>query len=291
MTGLADPLWTSLTEAQRRVYVERAKGRRGGAGGGDNNNYLAHCGGGQRVQGLDTRGRRLEEVAKRDREVVEEARSKVASAEEIVTKAERNGTIEETSFFIMHANIFVRTPEDGFVVPAEIALIKFSIEEGVAEAPLQFFPAPGKIPSGYKWSCMETSEVHHKIPLYPDTPSTDKTLTGAELVYTDDEDILDGIQSFLEGCGTVFCMPENEEDCRGVLEALTNRFEYVLLLIILVGTMIPDQVPSASAGPAAAPPPRPAAPAGRASHAASCSPRRRRVREVGKNSSSIPETK
>ena len=92
MTGLAGPLWTSLTEAQRRVYVERAKGRRGG--GGDNNNYLAHCGGGQRVQGLDTRGRRLEEVAKRDREVVEEARSKVASAEEIVNKAERNGTIE-----------------------------------------------------------------------------------------------------------------------------------------------------------------------------------------------------
>ena len=131
--------------------MERAKGRRGGAG---DNNYLAHCGGGQRVQGLDTRGRRLEEVAKRDREIVEEARSKVTSAEEIVTKAERNGTIEETSFFIMHANIFVRTPEDGFVVPAEIALTKFSIEEGVAGAPLQFFPDPGKIPSGYKWSCI-----------------------------------------------------------------------------------------------------------------------------------------
>ena len=224
MTGLAGPLWTSLTEAQRRVYVERAKGRRGG--GGDNNNYLAHCGGGQRVQGLDTRGRRLEEVAKRDREVVEEARSKVASAEEIVTKAERNGTIEETSFFIMHANIFVRTPEDGFVVPAEIALTKFSIEEGVAGAPLQFFPDPGRIPSGYKWSCMETSEVHHKIPLYPDTPSPNKTLTGAELVYTEDQDILEGIRSFLEDSGTVFCMPENEEDCRGVLDALTKRFEY-----------------------------------------------------------------
>ena len=178
------------------------------------------------MQGLDTRGRRLEEVAKRDREVVEEARSKVASAEEIVTKAERNGTIEETSFFIMHANIFVRTPEDGFVVPAEIAVTKFSIEEGVAEAPLQFFPAPGRIPSGYKWSCMETSEVHHKIPLYPDTPSPNKTLTGAELVYTEDQDILEGIRSFLEDSGTVFCMPENEEDCRGVLDALTKRFEY-----------------------------------------------------------------
>ena len=65
---------------------------------------------------------------------------------------------------------------------------------------------------------METSEVHHKIPLYPDTPSPDKTLTGAELVYTEDGDILEGIRRFLEGCGTVFCMPDNEEDCRGVLQ-------------------------------------------------------------------------
>ena len=72
---------------------------------------------------------------------------------------------------------------------------------------------------------METSEVHHKIPLYPDTPSPNKTLTGAELVYTEDGDILEGIRSFLEGTGTVFCMPDNEEDCRGVLEALTKRFE------------------------------------------------------------------
>ena len=97
---------------------------------------------------------------------------------------------------------------------------------GCGGAPLQFFPAPGRIPSGYKWSCMETSEVHHKIPLYPDTPSPDKTLTGTELVYTEDGDILEGIRSFLDDSGTVFCMPENEEDCRGVLDALTKRFEY-----------------------------------------------------------------
>ena len=232
---LADPLWTSLTDAQRSVYVEKAKELKGGqssggavGGAGSNNNYLAYNGGGgtQRVQGYDTRGRRLEEVAKRDRDIVEVAKSKVTSTADIVTMAVENGAIEETTFFIMHANIFVRTPDDNLVVPAEIAMTKFTIEDGVVETPIQFFPDPGKIPSGYKYSCMETSDIHHKIPLYPDLlQDKDKTLTGTEFIseYPSDDDILAGIRSFLGGCRTVFCMENNEEDCQGVLDSLATR--------------------------------------------------------------------
>ena len=236
MVVLCDPLWTSLTDAQRSVYVEKAKELKGGqssgggavGGTGINNNYLAYNGGGgtQRVQGYDTRGRRLEEVAKRDRDIVEVAKSKVTSTADIVTMAVQNGAIEETTFFIMHANIFVRTPDDNLVVPAEIAVTKFTIEDGVVETPIQFFPDPGKIPSGYKYSCMETSDIHHKIPLYPDLlQDKDKTLTGTEFIseYPSDEDILAGIRSFLGGCRTVFCMENNEEDCQGVLDCLATR--------------------------------------------------------------------
>ena len=112
------------------------------------------------------------------------------------------------------------------MVPAEIAMTKFTIEDGVVETPIQFFPDPGKIPSGYKYSCMETSDIHHKIPLYPDLlQDKDKTLTGTEFIseYPSDEDILAGIRSFLGGCRTVFCMENNEEDCQGVLDCLATR--------------------------------------------------------------------
>ena len=126
-----------------------------------------------------------------------------------------------------------------------------------------------KIPSGYKYSCMETSDVHHKIPLYPDLlQDKDKTLTGTEFIseYPSDEDILAGIRSFLGGCRTVFCMENNEEDCQGVLDCLATRSKLPPLELELLH--LPDLLHQ-----------------GRAPHAAPRHPRHRGVREVSRSAS------
>lgn len=88
----------------------------------------------------------------------------------------------------------------------------------------QAFINPGDIPAGYKYKCIERSQLEHKIPIYLDTD--DSGLAGSnstELKRQDDKDIVLDITKFLGGVKTVFTMEAVEEDCQDVLETLCQR--------------------------------------------------------------------
>ena len=242
---LAGPLWDKLAVKEKEKYIGRAKrlNPRGGASidasqESSNNNVQNSD---KAALGFDHIGRPLVEILKRDRDLVEAEDARTRLVENLVQEATEIGSIESTVFHVMHANIFVRTPDTNTIVPAEIAITKFSIEGGIL-GEFQAFPEPGKIPSGYRYKCMENSDLHHKIPLYPEkkpkSEDPNSTLTEElELEYTSDEDIMSELTKILGGSDLVFCMPDNIDDCKDVIDVLTNRsklpqlkLKYVLLL-------------------------------------------------------------
>ena len=220
---LADPLWIQLTDEERSVYIQKAKEYKETGSWSDNNNYVPINSSGPTVRGYDTFGRPLEEIAKRDQDLKDLVTSKSKAIIDLLSKAESEGV--EAFFTLAHVNIFVKTPDKNEFVPAEIALLKFSIESGIVDT-IQFFPRPGKIPAGYKYSCRERSELSHKIPMEaPPKDNTDleKTLTEAQFTYTSDQVIISAVKKFLKGVDTVFCMPDLEDNVQGVLDCLTSR--------------------------------------------------------------------
>jgi len=216
---LADPLWKRLSEEERNSYVLKAKGMKEGsspsyAAQEVNNNH-----GVTNSRGFDSMGRSLDELRKRDIDAVKSANAKCAAVKEMIEIDD----LENREFVVMHVNIFVHVPEANVYVPAEIALTRFSVNEGIIDT-YQAFPRPGRIPPGYKYACVETSELKHKIPLdyEPGKRNPDETLT-AEFTYTEDSKILKDIKDLLKGTRYIFTMPELEDRCKGVLRQLTTR--------------------------------------------------------------------
>ena len=247
---LADPLWIKLSEEERSVYVQKAKEYKETGVLSENNNFIPNIHTGHTARGYDTLGRPLEEIAKRDQGLKDLIMSKSEAIIEFVSRAELEGG--EAFFTLAHANIFVRTPDKNEFVPAEIALLKFSIDSGIMDY-IQFFPRPGKIPAGYRYSCIERSDLSHKIPMEAplrDNTDLEKTLTEAQFMHMSDEVIISSVKKFLKGVDTVFCMPDIEDNVQGVLDCITARsgepmmklniLELPELLHILAGTdMIP----------------------------------------------------
>jgi len=217
---LADPLWRGLSEEERNSYVLKAKGLKEDSSFAAkalevNNNH-----GVTNSKGFDSLGRSLDDLRKRDIDAVRTANEKCATVKEMI---ENDDDLENRAFVIMHVNIFVHVPEKNAYVPAEIALTKFSIHKGIIDT-YQAFPRPGRIPPGYKYACIETSEQKHKIPLgyEPVSKNPDDTYI-TEFMYTEDSKIINDIKDMLKGIRYIFTMPDIEDRCRGVLRQMTTR--------------------------------------------------------------------
>ena len=133
---MADPLWRGLSEEERNSYVLKAKGLKEDSSFAAkalevNNNH-----GVTNSKGFDSLGRSLDDLRKRDIDAVRTANEKCATVKEMI---ENDDDLENRAFVIMHVNIFVHVPEENAYVPAEIALTKFSIHEGIIDT-YQAFP-------------------------------------------------------------------------------------------------------------------------------------------------------
>ena len=156
LVGLADPFWNKLSQQQKDEYNNRAKEMRG----------LEPVNGrvGSGVPGvgaMDSLGRSLKDLAVRDVEERKVAEKKIRDLHSLISPQVENNNLEQFVFFVIHTSVFAQTtPEKGqpaMFVPAEIAISKFSLSEGLI-ATYQAFPVPGKVPMGYKRTCMEQSK-------------------------------------------------------------------------------------------------------------------------------------
>ena len=160
---------------------------------------------------LDSHGRPLEEIQKRDEKKKKEAKDQSDAVATMVAEA-----ITRKNFYLLETNIFMKFDESSLYVPAEISLVKFSIHEGI-KAIYQAFPEAGIVPLGYKRLCMETSSRGHKIPLADDKKEEENVRVKSDYL------ILEDIQALLGGTDTVFCMPERLDQCKGVMKTISER--------------------------------------------------------------------
>ena len=93
---LASPLWDALSPGERKVY-RGAKQGRGGAGA------ASAAGAGP----LDSHGRPLKDILKRDQEEQLRAEKKKKDVDDLVVQ-DKNGNLEDKPFFVMHAAIFAK---------------------------------------------------------------------------------------------------------------------------------------------------------------------------------------
>jgi len=106
----------------------------------------------------DSMGRDLQAVALR----IQEKENDPLVMRSKIRNLLANGDYETAVITVIHINIFEKI--DGIILPAEICVANFSLEKGLFQL-YHEFPAPGKVPMGWKATCIQGSERSHKIPL------------------------------------------------------------------------------------------------------------------------------
>ena len=126
---------------------------------------------------MDSLGRSLKDLAVRDVEERKVAEKKIRDLHSLISPQVENNNLEQFVFFVIHTSVFAQTtPEKGqpaMFVPAEIAISKFSLSEGLI-ATYQAFPVPGRCrwaTRGRVWSRARSWRFHS--PSYSQLRSVD----------------------------------------------------------------------------------------------------------------------
>ena len=170
--------------------------------------------------GQDVLGRSLSSTMRRQREEQRRAEMMKLDIKEKIELAKREDRLEDSSFYLLHTNIFCFTSEKE-IVPAELSLAKFSLKEGVHSIDkvygevYQVFIEPGQIPRGYMRDCLANSKATHKIPL-------DFNLFDGDYGRIV-EDILEILLEDDEGIPPLYCMPKYFTQNQMVLEWLIKK--------------------------------------------------------------------
>jgi len=201
------PRWEKMTASQKSNFQETGKVQ--------GSNRPRESDGGQ-----DGLGRSLSSTMRRQREEQRRAEMMKLDIKEKIELAKREDRLEDSSFYLLHTNIFCFTSEKE-IVPAELSLAKFSLKEGVQSIDkvygevYQVFIEPGQIPRGYMRDCLANSKATHKIPL-------DFNLFVGDYCKIV-EDILEILLEDDEGIPPLYCMPKYFTQNQMVLEWLIKK--------------------------------------------------------------------
>ena len=112
-------------------------------------------------------------------------------------------------------------------IPAELAVLRFSLTAGVEEVAGAFLQ-PGPVPRGYTRECRDNSRRLHQIPLDGrDTPPLRQmALSGGPATFrrSGDLEVCGSLEEVLGAGAEVFCLPGREEQDRAVVELLYTRY-------------------------------------------------------------------
>lgn len=139
---------------------------------------------------------------------------------EKIELAKREDRLEDSTFYILHTNIFCFTSEKE-IVPAELSLAKFTLKEGVHSIDKVYgevyhvFIEPGQIPRGYMRDCLANSKATHKIPL-----DFNQFVGDYSRII---EDILEILLENDEGIPPLYCLPKYFTQNQMVLEWLIRK--------------------------------------------------------------------
>ncbi|XP_013102997.1 protein maelstrom 1 [Stomoxys calcitrans] len=152
-TAEAGRIWKTMDAEQRAPYIKQAKG--GDMVVGNNVREKLTCTGAPLS---------LVEKERYDQETKElQAKRDI---ENIIRKSVQKGQFEWQSHFFIMANYFTKTMRDGVYVPAEIAVCRFSLRDGVQEV-YQTLINPGFNIYGHRYEAQHHSDTTHGLPLPP----------------------------------------------------------------------------------------------------------------------------
>jgi len=109
----------------------------------------------------DAMGRCLADLA---REAERQRKQEAVMREEVREAVGQPGEAQgiNTQWHVAHFNYLARTDDD-FYIPCEVAVVKFSVAEGVTQAWTELISPLDSIPLGYKYRCVRHSRVTHNL--------------------------------------------------------------------------------------------------------------------------------
>ncbi|KAF2896622.1 hypothetical protein ILUMI_09553 [Ignelater luminosus] len=153
----AGPHWQRLTQEERRPYDEKARFEK-------NNQKMAK---------YTSAGIKIDVVQKQEEEKI----TKELNMRDYITKSVQNagvgGIIADQPFYIVHMNHFCYCNATNEYIPAEMAVCRFTLREGVTpENVYHEIVKPGPIPLGYTFDARKQSEEIHQLEV-PDNEDPD----------------------------------------------------------------------------------------------------------------------
>lgn len=159
VTERAGPHWEKLTPHEREPYNAKAKKNKanpnfGGYGGG---------GAGERYTAQGKPFSQVEMEAMKRRQMEEQIRKQIV---EMVETASTNNALGELEVYFVSCNYFC-VSLSGEYVPAELAIIKYSLNDGVMDK-LNVLINPRELPLGMALDAAQHSTATHQLPVPPD---------------------------------------------------------------------------------------------------------------------------
>ncbi|XP_067677520.1 protein maelstrom homolog [Haliotis asinina] len=145
---IAHPRWKVLPKEEKERYEQMAKEYKARMRGSVGDQYR-----------MDNVGNI---IAHRKDPKVEESKRIKKGREEVVASWKTKDVMEEQFYFI-NFQVLCRT-EDGDYLPCEIAVVEYNLQKGITKK-LHRFIEPGRIPTGYRYTCMTNSDETHQIPV------------------------------------------------------------------------------------------------------------------------------
>lgn len=146
---IAHPRWKQLPEKEKQRFENMAKQEKARLRGRAGDQYK-----------VDNVGNVL---AHRTDKYTELEKRRMAEKKNMIRNWPAGKALKSEVFYFINIQYLCKT-EEGEYLPAEIAVIEYSIEKGIMRD-LHRFIEPGKIPTGYRFTCIQNSEDTHKIPV------------------------------------------------------------------------------------------------------------------------------
>jgi protein maelstrom len=147
----AKVIWDSLTEEEREYYKEKAKEQK------------------TKIHGAATKyttnGISFDEIDRQKMQQKKEIQEMEQEINSILQTAYINGNLVDQEFYFISTTDFCQTLQ-GDIFPAELAMIKFSLREGVMDS-LHMHIDPGKLPLGFTADAQDKSDSTHKLKIPP----------------------------------------------------------------------------------------------------------------------------
>nr|XP_022328465.1 protein maelstrom homolog isoform X2 [Crassostrea virginica] len=146
---IAHPRWKDLPEKDKALYEKKAKDYKKMMRGADGDCFR-----------MDNQGKLLSERVDYEAETEQQRQKERMS---VRGKWPPGKEVANEVFYLINFQTLCVT-DDGHYLPAEIAVIEYSVRRGVSKK-LHRFIEPGRIPMGYRGACKDKSEDYHKIPM------------------------------------------------------------------------------------------------------------------------------